>query len=108
MDKQIRRAATLLLFVISVAVNASPAVAVDSSNGETLARRWCSACHLVAGNQVQASADVASFAAIARMPNFSPEKIALFLLDPHPKMPNLGLSRSEAADIAAYIGTLAQ
>ncbi len=43
---------------------------------------------------------------IARKADFTPEKIALFLLDPHPKMPNFPLSRSEAADIAAYIGSL--
>ena len=108
MNKQNCRAAMVFIFVIAVAVNASPSVAADSSNGELLARRWCAFCHLVASNQAQASADVASFAAIARMPDFTPEKIAFFLLDPHPKMPNLGLSRSEAADIAAYIGSLAK
>jgi hypothetical protein len=32
--------------------------------------------------------------------------LAFFLLDPHPKMPNLQLTRSEASDIAAYISTL--
>jgi hypothetical protein len=30
----------------------------------------------------------------------------LFLLDPHPKMPDMGLSRSDAADLASYIATL--
>jgi hypothetical protein len=30
----------------------------------------------------------------------------LFLLDPHAKMPDMGLSRTEAADLAAYIATL--
>ena len=33
-------------------------------------------------------------------------KLALFLMDPHPKMPNMQLSRTEAADLAAYIATL--
>jgi hypothetical protein len=28
------------------------------------------------------------------------------LLEPHPKMPNMSLSRTEAADLAAYIATL--
>jgi len=32
--------------------------------------------------------------------------VAYFLLDPHPKMPNFPLNRTEAADIAAYIGSL--
>ena len=108
MNKQNCRAALVSILMIAVAVNASPSVAADIGNGELLARRWCASCHLVASNQAQASADVASFAAIARMPNFTPEKLAFFLLDPHPKMPNLGLSRGEAADIAAYIGSLAK
>ena len=29
--------------------------------------------------------------------------LALFLLSPHPKMPDMNLSRNEAADLAAYI-----
>lgn len=37
---------------------------------------------------------------------FDAAKLAFFLLDPHPKMPNMQLTRSEAADIAAYISTL--
>jgi len=32
--------------------------------------------------------------------------VALFLLVPHPRMPDMNLSRGEAADIAAYIATL--
>jgi hypothetical protein len=32
--------------------------------------------------------------------------LLIFLLDPHSKMPNMNLSRTEAADIAAYIHRL--
>jgi hypothetical protein len=60
----------------------------------------------VDGGQRQASADVPGFATLARRSDFSAEKVALFLLDPHPKMPNFPLSRTEAGDIAAYIGSL--
>jgi hypothetical protein len=35
--------------------------------------------------------------------DFSAEKLAFFLLEPHPKMPNMSLSRKEADDLAAYI-----
>jgi hypothetical protein len=31
-----------------------------------------------------------------------------FLLEPHPKMPSMSLTRNEANDIAAYIGTFAK
>jgi mono/diheme cytochrome c family protein len=95
-----------LIVAIAVAVNGSSSLAGDIDHGEQLARRWCSGCHLVAADQRQASADVPPFSVIARMPNFSPEKVAFFLLEPHPKMPNLALSRREADDIAAYIGSL--
>ena len=82
------------------------AIAADANHGGELARRWCATCHLVDKDQKQASADVAPFAVIAHRSDFTAEKLAFFLLDPHPKMPNFPLSRNEAADIAAYIGSL--
>ncbi len=89
-------------------LSTSAAMAADAPHGADLAKRWCASCHLVTSDQKQASADVPSFAAIARKPDFTPEKLAFFLLDPHPKMPNFALSRNEATDIAAYIGSLRQ
>ena len=97
---------TLALIAASAALLASPAAAADADHGADLARRWCASCHLVAGEQKQADADVPSFASIAHRSDFTPEKVAFFLLDPHPKMPNFPLARTEAADIAAYIGSL--
>ena len=75
----------------------------DADDGEKLARRWCASCHLAAPDQRQASTDAPPFATIGRMPGFSREKLAYFLLAPHPKMPDMSLSRSEAADLADYI-----
>ena len=95
----------LLLATVS-GLNASVAFAADADHGADLARRWCASCHLVTNSQTQASADVPSFASVARKPDFSAERLAFFLLDPHPKMPNFPLSRIEAADLAAYIGSL--
>jgi mono/diheme cytochrome c family protein len=80
----------------------------DPEDGERLARRWCAACHVVAADQQRASTDAPPFATIARVPGFSADKLALFLLEPHPKMPNMGLSRREAADLADYIAKLGQ
>jgi mono/diheme cytochrome c family protein len=85
---------------------ASSTLAADADHGADLAKRWCAGCHLVTSDQKQASADVPSFAAIARKPDFVPEKLAFFLLEPHPKMPNFPLSRTEASDLAAYIDAL--
>jgi mono/diheme cytochrome c family protein len=88
----------------------SPAMAADAKpdakHGGDLAKRWCSSCHLVESDQKQADADVPSFGAIAHRSDFTAEKVAFFLLDPHPKMPNFFLTRTEATDVAAYIGSL--
>ena len=92
--------------LLMLACTGEAAFAANPDNGLTLAQRWCATCHVVDGDQKRASADVPPFAAIARKQDFTPEKVAFFLLDPHPTMPNFPLSRSEAGDIAAYIGTL--
>jgi mono/diheme cytochrome c family protein len=94
------------LAVAAAVLTGPPAMAADPDHGAVLAKRWCATCHLVEPGQKQADADVPSFAEIARKSDFTPEKIAFFLLDPHPPMPNFLLSRSDTQDIAAYIGTL--
>jgi mono/diheme cytochrome c family protein len=78
----------------------------DPKQGAALAQRWCASCHVVSKEQAKASDGTRSFAAIAQSPDFSVEKLAFFLLDPHPVMPSMTLSRDEARDLAAYIGTL--
>jgi len=98
------RAAALALAVMALP---QPGQAADPNNGSRLAHRWCEACHVVTLTQTRASTDLAPpFASIAKRPDFDAAKIALFLLDPHPKMPDMSLTRNEAADLAAFIGTL--
>jgi len=93
--------AFLPLFAI-LALN-QPATAADAVQGEVLAKRWCAACHVVASDQQSANGQAPPFSTIARTPDLDPSRLALFLLLPHPKMPDMALSRSEAADLAAYI-----
>jgi len=101
------RALVIRVLAVAAATAASTSAwAADADHGADLARRWCASCHLIEGTQKQASADVPSFLQIARKADFTPEKVAFFLLDPHPKMPSFPLNRLEAADIAAYIGSL--
>jgi mono/diheme cytochrome c family protein len=94
-----------MLSFIALAALSSAAVAADAANGGTLAKRWCAACHVVASDQQSGSTQAPPFSAIAAKSGFDPGKLALFLLEPHPKMPNMNLSRNEAADLAAYIAT---
>ena len=96
----------LLLIAISTLCAVGPALSADADNGERLARRWCSSCHVVAPDQRTPTAEAPPFATVARRPGFDAAKLALFLLAPHPKMPDMGLSRDEAADLAEYIATL--
>jgi mono/diheme cytochrome c family protein len=92
----------------SAVLGSSATFAADANHGAVLARRWCSSCHVVASNQRQITGEAPPFATIARSPSFDEHRLAFFLLDPHPKMPDMGLSRTDAADLAAYIGSLAK
>jgi mono/diheme cytochrome c family protein len=92
-----------LLLLVAVTALPQAAAAADPANGEKLAKRWCAACHIVASDQSQGSTQAAPFSAMARTPGLDAAKLALYLLLPHPKMPDMSLSRSEAADLAAYI-----
>ncbi len=87
---------------------AAAASAADATNGETLARRWCAACHIVGSDQTHGADNAPTFASIARQPGFSAGNVAKFLMDPHPRMPDMQLGRSEAADLGAYIASLAR
>ncbi|RED34435.1 cytochrome c553 [Rhodopseudomonas thermotolerans] len=97
------RALTLGLSLLLIAVPGR-APAADAQNGETLAKRWCTGCHVVSDEQRKGSDMAPSFAAIASQPNFNEERLAFFLLEPHPKMANMALSRNDTKDLAAYIG----
>jgi mono/diheme cytochrome c family protein len=81
-------------------------LAADAEHGLDLAKRWCASCHLVTSDQQRASSDVPPFATVAQSPNFDGKRLAYFLLEPHPKMPQMALSRAAADDLAAYIETL--
>jgi mono/diheme cytochrome c family protein len=96
----------LVFAVVALACATGAALAADAQNGERLAERWCASCHIVSPSQRQGSTDAAPFASIARMPGFDAHRLAFFLLAPHPKMPDMSLSRREAEDIAVFIARL--
>jgi mono/diheme cytochrome c family protein len=92
-----------LTLLIAVTVAPHAALAANTANGEKLAKRWCAACHIVASDQKSGNTQVAPFSAMAKEPGFDAAKLALYLLLPHPKMPDMNLTRDEAADLTAYI-----
>ena len=98
----------ILIALMATAFNGFPAAAADPASGTRVSERWCASCHVVSSDQRQAGAAAPTFSSIGRRPGFDPGRLAWFLLDPHPIMPNMSLTRTEAADIAAYIETLAR
>jgi len=89
--------------VAAVLFAAEAATRGDPANGSRLAEQWCAACHVVSPQQQHATADAPPFSVIGQRPDFSAEGLAFFLMEPHPKMPSMSLTRQEAADLAAYI-----
>jgi mono/diheme cytochrome c family protein len=108
MSQDALRVAAVLVVALTISTSSAPdaRAAGDAENGKNLAQRWCAACHVVSSEQHQASVAAPTFASIARQSGFNAEKLAFFLLDPHPKMPNMSLTRREASNLAAYIATL--
>ncbi len=101
-----RAVAALALLSAFLLLGAGSAAAADAAQGEILAKRWCASCHIVAPDQTRGADSVPTFASIAKRPDFSADKTAKFLMDPHPKMPDMQLGRGEAADLGAYIASL--
>ncbi|MDO8876297.1 MAG: cytochrome c [Pseudolabrys sp.] len=97
------RNSAILLSLVAVMGLPHSASAVDAAQGGVLAKRWCAACHVVSADQASAGGQAAPFSTIGKMAGLDTARLALFLLLPHPKMPDMSLSRAEAADIAAYI-----
>jgi cytochrome c len=88
---------------------AMPGAAADDGvqRGRQLAQARCASCHMIAPQHREELADAPPFDVIARKANFDSNQLINLLTSPHHKM-NFALSPSEAADIAAYMHTLAR
>jgi mono/diheme cytochrome c family protein len=75
--------------------------------GESLARQWCSSCHLVSADQRAPAPDTAPpFASIAARPSATPGALRTLIQMPYPRMPQIALTRDEVEHIIAYIASL--
>ena len=87
-------------------VGAGPATghAADTARGAQLAQLWCANCHIVgSSSHGQAQVGPPSFREVSGL---SSDQLRMFLVKPHPPMPDLSLSRSEIDDLIAYIQSL--
>jgi len=99
--------ARVALLVTTALLFPQLAAAGEAEHGRSLAENWCASCHIVSADQRPTNAARApSFATIAQSSDFNADRLAYLLLDPHPKMAKLALSRRAIEDIAAYILSL--
>jgi mono/diheme cytochrome c family protein len=99
---------SMLGLVVSGGTIAAPVTsAPNSQHGQELAARLCSNCHLVGNSeQQQVNADVPSFHEIASKDGQSAGAIMAHIILPKHPMPTIPLTKSELADLAAYILSL--
>lgn len=96
----------ILTFIVQTILLSQAAIAGESDYGRRLAENWCSPCHAVSAGERSENKTAPSFSAVAQSPDFSSDRLAYLLLDPHPKMAKLALSRKAIDDISAYIQSL--
>ena len=85
----------------------APAAArADAANGERLARQWCANCHVIDGGGSAATLPQGPPSFRTAAGHLNPDELRAWLTHPHGAMPDLGLTRTEIADLIAYIETL--
>ncbi|MBV9627733.1 MAG: cytochrome c [Xanthobacteraceae bacterium] len=95
------------VLVVGVVLCSGSVFAADVQRGRDIAEHQCAACHQVASHQRNELADAPPFELIGRKNGFDAAALAFALLEPHPKM-NFSPSQRDAADVSAYISTLAR
>lgn len=96
----------LLVLAAETAFGGSVTNKPDPLHGRNLALRLCSNCHLVESGQQHAHADVLSFREIANKQGQTEGTIMAHIILPNHFMPQIPLTKSELADLAAYIKSL--
>ena len=98
----------LLTLLLATPAFAGPVTnAPDPTHGQELASKLCSNCHLVgSGRQEQANADVPSVHEIANKQGQTAGAMMAHVVLPKHPMPTIPLTKSEFADLSAYILSL--
>ncbi len=99
----IKLASASKVVFLSVTISSS---AADIARGNKLSELWCTGCHAVVETRSPAMMLAPPLEVIAQRQPLDSKVLSQLLQAPHPQMPDRGLSRDEAADIAAYIESL--
>jgi mono/diheme cytochrome c family protein len=99
------RPLALLLLSTAALLPLTARAAGDPESGRTVAEGWCASCHALGRPQTATDAAPA-FVTIAQHGHADPGRLRAWLTDPHPPMPNPGLSRQQIEDVIAYLQQL--
>lgn len=91
---------------IAAGFAASGAVADEVGTGRGIAERWCAACHVVADEQPSGTDMAPAFRTLAADPARSDAWLRGWIADPHPPMPDPGLSRAQIEAVVGYLASL--
>ncbi len=98
-----------LLRSVAVVLTLQPAISVaqDVVNGEALAMRWCSNCHIVTRSAIAGRADgIPTFPALADAPQTTDVSLHRAMTASHNRMPDFSLTPREQDNLVAYIFSL--
>jgi len=102
MTRMVRRVA--LAGVVGATARADDAGPVAA--GKAVAQTWCVNCHVVTAEQTQGSDQAPTWTSIANRPGTTPDSLHGFLAQPHGKMPDFKLSKTDIDNVVAYILSL--
>jgi mono/diheme cytochrome c family protein len=99
------RTSTITIFSILLAYASAANAAANPEAGRQLVVRSCSSCH--ATNAATTATDGAPpLSVIAKDNKERPAWIRGWLMEPHPPMPSISLSRQQIDDVIAYLRTI--
>ena len=97
-----------LFITVALGVIAAPVLAAPAGNAEAgrdLVMRSCISCHAPDASK-SASDGAPPLSFVARDNKTNPAWIRGWLMDPHPPMPGIMLSRQQVNDVVAYLNSL--
>ncbi len=99
------RTLALLTAILTSSIPALGAPAADVGAGRQLVLQSCSSCHDT-GTTATTTDGAPPLSFIAKDNKLRPAWIRGWLMDPHPPMPGIMLSRKQIDDIIAYLNSL--
>jgi mono/diheme cytochrome c family protein len=95
----------IMTLTLTVAYAGTALAAGDAEAGKKLVINSCSSCHATATATV-ATDTVPPLSFLAKDNKRDPDWIRAWLMEPHPPMPRIMLSRRQIDDVIAYLQTL--